>query len=67
MSDWIQQHRAEIEAFGPIPGVTPECVVVGCTRSPFSRGLCKSHYKRARRTFDPGYSETRGSKQETHP
>jgi hypothetical protein len=59
MSDqhWIEIHREAILHLPLIEAAEPrhECMVIGCTRSVLTCGLCKQHHRRARRMFDPTY------------
>lgn len=56
---WIDEHRDAIRHFSLVPGVPPACIVAGCTRTPVVHNLCKPHYRRARRAFDPSYPRER--------
>ena len=53
---WIADNVDEIVTWGPAP-VARGCFVPGCRRDAHLHGLCKTHHKRARRTWNPLPSE----------
>lgn len=55
-SDWLAENCEAIRHLPPVTGLAPECMVVGCGRTVHTHDLCKAHYHRARRMFDPIYN-----------
>lgn len=55
LPDWVREHSAEVRQWPAVATTAdPNCLVQVCGRSAFAIGLCKAHYKRARRAFGPG-------------
>lgn len=55
---WIAAHLDEILAWGPAP-MARGCIVHDCQREAHLHGLCKTHYRRAERTWHPRPSHKR--------
>lgn len=62
--DWLEANRLAIRHLPLITNPEPrhECMVEGCERAVQTRGLCKQHFRRARRMFDPSYGDSRNNK-----
>lgn len=55
---WLAPHVAEVASWGAAPDARC-CWVIGCLREAIMYGLCKTHYRRARRAWSPPPSEAR--------
>ena len=62
--DWLVENHEAIRQLPLVSSPAPECVVVGCTRTVHTHGLCKAHYHRARRMFDPALRGTKSNREE---
>lgn len=60
LPDWVRAHAREVRKWAAVAADSdPSCLVEVCGRSAFAIGLCKAHYKRARRAFDPAFCDPR--------
>ena len=55
---WLAENWDAALAQPLLPPLNP-CSVGGCDRHATIRGLCREHYRRAQRVFDPGHSASR--------
>jgi hypothetical protein len=58
---WIDKNLELIRQLQQVSGPTPTCLVTDCERTTHTHGLCKAHYHRARRSFDPKYTDSRSN------
>lgn len=58
LPEWLAPHVKEVASWGAAP-VARYCWVTGCSREAIMYGLCKTHYRRARRAWSPPPSEAR--------
>lgn len=65
-TDWVEENREAITHLPVIAQPEPrhECMVIGCERAVQIRGLCKAHHLRARRAFDPSYTDPRSRRKD---
>lgn len=65
-TDWLDANREAIRHLPLIAQPEPrhECMVIGCERAVQVRGLCKQHHRRARRLFDPNYTDPRSRRKD---
>lgn len=64
--DWLAPHVAEVESWGPVAMVAKECWVDGCARPSERSGLCRTHFRRARRAWHPSPSEAERAREPEH-
>lgn len=55
---WLAPHVGEVASWGAAPAARC-CWVTDCWREAIMYGLCKTHYRRARRAWSPPPSEAR--------
>lgn len=65
LPDWLAPHAEGVAAWGPT-ATARECWVADCHRDAHLHGLCKPHFMRARRQWNPAPSDRRSHKTE-HP